>query len=155
MSIKYIPVFAAGSTKFFAATNRFMTTVMAQGVFDIIHPGHLQYFRASVKHGDRLVVVIARDSRIDKNTYFNEEERREMVSSLEIVDEAVLGSEEDIYETVREVDPDVITLGYDQKHSVEDVKKMAEGAVEHNVKVVRIDAEYPDYSSSDIRRLNR
>lgn len=147
--------FASGSTKFFAATNRVMVTVMAQGVFDILHPGHLQYLRSSRKHGDRLVVVIARDSRISKDTYFNEEERREMVAALEMVDEALLGSEDDIYETVREVKPEVITLGYDQEYSVEEVRKMAEGAVEQNVKVARIDAEYPDYSSSKIRQFKK
>ncbi len=125
---------------------------MAQGTFDILHPGHIHYLKESKALGDELVVVIARDSRAGekKDLYFSEDERREMVEALEAVDRAVLGSEGDIYSTVREVDPDVITLGYDQEHDEEEVKKMAEKATGHTVEVVRID-EKEEYSSSDIR----
>lgn len=130
-----------------------MKTVMAQGTFDILHPGHIHYLEKSKNLGDRLVVVIARDSRVaeKKDTYFSEDERREMVDALEAVDKAVLGSEGDIYSTVQEIDPDVITLGYDQDHSEEEVKKMAEDATGHEVEVERIEGK-GDYSSSNIRR---
>ncbi len=131
-----------------------MKTVMAQGVFDILHPGHLHYFQESKKKGDKLVVIIARDSRIDKDLYFGEEERREMVEALEVIDKAVLGSEGDIYSTVEEVDPDIITLGYDQKHDEEEVKEMAEKATGHEVAVERI-SQRKEYSSSNIRNFNR
>ncbi len=127
-------------------------TVMAQGVFDILHPGHLHYLRESSKLGDKLVVVLARDSRIDKKTYFNEKERLEMIQGLEVVDEALLGSEGDIYSTVQEIDPDIITLGYDQNHSEKKVKKMAEKATDHDVEVIRI-KEKPGYSSTKIREF--
>ena len=129
-----------------------MKKVMAQGTFDILHPGHLYYFNQSSSLGDELTVVISRDSRIadKKNTYFDENDRKKMVDALEMVERAVLGSEGDIYSTVREVDPDVITLGYDQPHEVEKVKQMAEEATGHEVKVVRVEAKEP-YSSSKIR----
>ena len=129
-----------------------MKTVMAQGTFDILHPGHLHYFRKSSELGDKLIVVISRDSRISgrKETFFDEDERREMVEALEAVDKALLGSEGDIYETVNQVDPDVITLGYDQDHKEEKVKEMAEEATGHGVDVKRI-GERGNYSSSKIR----
>jgi FAD synthetase len=129
-----------------------MTRVMAQGVFDILHPGHLHYLKESKKLGDTLVVVIARDSRVvgRKELAFNEDDRQEMVDALELVDEAVLGSEEDIYDTVKRVAPDVITLGYDQAHDEEKVKEMAETVLDHKVEVVRI-SEREGYSSSSIR----
>ncbi len=127
-----------------------MTTVMAQGVFDILHPGHLYYLEKSAELGKRLVVVIARDSRVDKDIYFDEDERRKMVDALEMVDEAVLGSKGEIYSTVEEIDPDVITLGHDQGHGEDEVEGMAEKATGHPVEVVRID-EKGSYSSSDIR----
>jgi len=41
-----------------------MTKVMAQGTFDILHPGHLHYFNESAEKGEELVVVISRDSRV-------------------------------------------------------------------------------------------
>jgi FAD synthetase len=126
--------------------------VMAQGTFDVLHPGHLHYFEKSAELGEELVVVIARDSRVEerKDLYFTEEERKEMVQGLEVVDEAVLGSEGDIYSTVSRIDPDVITLGYDQSHNEEDVREMAEEATGHSVDALRIDGK-EGYSSSDIK----
>ena len=129
-----------------------MKTVMAQGTFDVIHPGHLHYLKESAELGDRLVVVVARDSRVSerKQLIFSEEERRQIIEALEAVDEAVLGAEGDIYSTVRQVDPDVITLGYDQGHDEEEVRKMAEEATGHRVEVRRISG-LEDYSSSDLK----
>lgn len=128
-----------------------MKTVMAQGVFDLLHPGHLHYLRESREKGDRLIVVIARDSRIEKDLYFDEEERKEMIEALEVVNEALLGSEESIYDTVKKVNPDVITLGYDQPFDEKEVSEMAEQALGEKVEVTRI-GEKPDYSSTSIRK---
>ena len=130
-----------------------MTVVMAQGTFDVLHPGHVKYLEESAKKGDELVVVIARDSRVKekKDLAFNEEERRKIVESLEAVDKAILGSEEDIYSTVKKVSPDLITLGHDQHHSEEDVKNLAEKALDTEVKVERIE-ESTEHSSSNIKQ---
>ena len=129
-----------------------MVKVMAQGTFDILHPGHLHYLRKSKELGDKLVVVIARDSRVKekKGLYFNEEERKKMVEALDPVDKAVLGSKGDIYSTVKEIDPEIITLGYDQNHDEEKVEKMAKKATDHEVNVERISG-LKEYSSSNIR----
>ncbi|MFB6144577.1 MAG: adenylyltransferase/cytidyltransferase family protein [Candidatus Nanohaloarchaea archaeon] len=127
-----------------------MRRVMAQGVFDILHPGHLHYLEESRALGDELVVIVARDSNTDKQLHFGEEERLELVSALGVVDKAVLGSEDDIYSTVEKIDPDVITLGYDQDHSEDEVKNLAENATGHGVKVERISSR-GDYSSRNIR----
>jgi len=130
-----------------------MKTVMAQGTFDVLHPGHIHYLENSKELGDNLVVVVARDSRHDdRGLYFDEDERKEMLNALEVVDEAILGSEGDIYGTVEDVDPDVITIGQDQSHSVEEVKELAEKATGHKVEVERI-SEKGDYSSSDIKQV--
>lgn len=128
-----------------------MKTVMAQGTFDILHPGHLYYLKESKKEGDKLVVVIARDSRVNgKELFFSEDERQEMVDSLDLVDRAILGSEGDIYSTVEKINPDVVTLGYDQDHDLEEVKELAEEATGHEVEVTKI-GQKEGYSSSDIR----
>jgi len=129
-----------------------MVKVMAQGVFDILHPGHLHYLEKSAELGDSLTVVIARDSRVKtrKQLVFSEDERQKIVGALEVVDEAILGVEGDIYETVEKVDPDVITLGYDQGHDAAEVEELAEEATGHDVEVVRI-GEKEGYSSSDFK----
>lgn len=129
-----------------------MKIVMAQGTFDVLHPGHIHYLEESAELGDELIVVVARDCRVSdrKELVFDEDERREVLEALEAVDRAVLGSEGDIYSTVEEVDPDVITLGYDQDHSEEEVREMAEDATGHKVEVERISGK-SDYSSSEIK----
>jgi FAD synthetase len=94
-----------------------MVRVMATGVFDLLHPGHLYFLTEAKKLGDELVVVVARDQtarRLKREPYVPEQLRREMVESLKPVDRAVLGSTTDIYSTVVELRPDIIALGYDQ-----------------------------------------
>jgi len=101
-----------------------MVKVMASGVFDILHLGHLHYLEESKKLGDELVVVIATDSTVRKLKHepiTNEFIRLEIVKSLKPVDNAVLGHEDDMYKIVEELKPDIITLGYDQKHDEEKI----------------------------------
>lgn len=128
---------------------------MAQGTFDILHPGHLHYLRESAALGDELVVVIARDDRIQerKDIYMDEESRRSVVAALEMVDEAVLGAEGDIFESVAELEPDIITLGHDQAYSIDALETELAEAGYGDIEVVRIGA-YEGAgatSSSDIK----
>lgn len=128
-----------------------MTRVMATGVFDILHPGHLHYLKESKKLGDELLVVIARDStarRNGKTPIFNENIRLQIVSELRVVDMAILGHEGDIMQTVRDNRPDIITLGHDQRF---DAGKLEQKCREIGVpaRVVRISAlSNSEYSSS-------
>ena len=122
-----------------------MTRVMAQGTFDILHPGHLHYLRESKKLGEELYVVIGRDSRMteQKNLIMHEEARRQVVAALKVVDKAVLGSEGSIFETINRIAPDIITLGHDQPFDVDELEMTL---VEHGhpgIRVVRIDAFEP------------
>ncbi|AAT43595.1 adenylyltransferase/cytidyltransferase family protein [Picrophilus oshimae] len=129
--------------------------IMATGVFDILHPGHIHYLSESKKLGDYLIVIIATDKTAGshgKKLIFNEEQRRFMVSQLRMVDEAIIGHEDDIFKTVYEVRPDIITLGYDQHFNDSEIEKKCRD-LGLNTRVVRIskyDGEIK--SSSDIRR---
>ncbi|MEK6984202.1 MAG: adenylyltransferase/cytidyltransferase family protein [Nanoarchaeota archaeon] len=107
-----------------------MKTIMCTGTFDIIHPGHLFYLSEAKKHGDKLIVVVARDETSKafkgKEPVHNERERLEAVRMLKIVDNAVLGKQGNIFDVINEIKPDVICLGYDQnvqKQQVEDELK--------------------------------
>jgi FAD synthetase len=119
--------------------------VLASGVFDLLHLGHVKFLEYAKKAGGenaKLVVIIARDSTVEKTKgrkpIMSEDQRRTLVESLKVVDEAVLGYENfDIGEVIENIKPDVIALGYDQ----EDMEKEVQNYVdEHkvNVKVVRI-----------------
>jgi FAD synthetase len=118
-----------------------MVRVMAQGVFDILHLGHLHYLVEAKRLGDELVVVVARDSTVRKLKHepvTPEEMRREMIEAMKPVDQAVLGDETDRYVTVEKVKPDIIAIGYDQEVDEEKLNKdLAERDMGH-IKVVRL-----------------
>ena len=133
-----------------------MTRVMATGVFDIIHLGHIHFLKESKKLGDELFVVVARDStaaRNGKNPIFSEGTRLQLVSELRMVDHAILGHEGDIFQTVTDIRPDVITLGFDQKFNTDSIVKRCH-EMGLNVRVERISRFESDtiQSSSQIRR---
>ncbi|MFQ6059761.1 MAG: adenylyltransferase/cytidyltransferase family protein [Thermoplasmata archaeon] len=101
-----------------------MVRVMASGVFDLIHLGHIHYLQEAKKLGDELIVVVARDSTVRREKHepiTPEEFRRELVESLKPVDRAVLGGEGDMFRIVEEIKPDIIALGYDQSHDAEKI----------------------------------
>ena len=129
--------------------------VLAGGVFDIIHPGHIHTLNAAKALGDVLIVAIATDKTAQKMKkrppLHNQELRRELVSYLSMVDRAVIGHEDDIFETVKEIQPSVIVLGYDQIHQE---KFIANGCKRINldVEIVRLQSQVPDLSSSEIEK---
>jgi FAD synthetase len=96
--------------------------VLASGVFDLLHLGHVQFLEEAKKAGGenaKLVVIIARDSTVEKmkgrKPIMSEDQRCTLVESLKVVDEAVLGYENlDIGEVIGKIKPNVIALGYDQ-----------------------------------------
>ncbi|MCS4540904.1 MAG: FAD synthase [Euryarchaeota archaeon] len=116
--------------------------VMASGVFDLLHTGHLFYLTECKKLGDELTVVIARDSTVKKlknrPPIIPETNRLQMVQALKPVDEAILGSETDPLETVEKIKPNIIALGPDQSWSETEleVKLKARGL---SPKIVRIE----------------
>lgn len=101
-----------------------MQKVICFGTFDVLHLGHLNYFQQAKEYGDYLIVVVARDKTkqdMNKKTHFNERERLKMVSDLKIVDEAVLGYEDNFFKIIKEKNPDIVCLGYDHKISVKEL----------------------------------
>lgn len=131
-----------------------ITVVFTGGVYDIIHPGHIYTLSSSKALGDVLVVSVARDVTVTKKRNSppinDENTRRHLVQSIRYVDAAILGSEKDIFETVQRVKPDIIVLGYDQKH---DSKQVEAESLKRGVKarVVRLDSPMPQLKSSNIK----
>ena len=129
--------------------------VLAGGVFDIIHPGHIHTLNAAKDLGDVLVVAIATDKTAQKMKkrppLHNQGLRCELVSCLSMVDKAVIGHEDDIFETVKEIKPSIIVLGYDQVHQE---KFIDEGCkrINLNVEIVRLQSPVPELSSSEIEK---
>ena len=98
---------------------------MATGTFDILHMGHIFYLKEAKKLGDTLAVVVATDSTVRKLKHepINPQEIRfNIIKELKIVDEAYIGYEDDIYEIVKEINPDIIALGFDQIHNENEIQ---------------------------------
>lgn len=95
-----------------------LTRVVAQGTFDLVHPGHVHYLEAAAGFGDELHVIVARRENVThkEKPVLPDRQRRDVVAAFGVVDEAHLGHREDIFVPVEEIDPDVIVLGYDQHH---------------------------------------
>ena len=129
--------------------------VLAGGVFDIIHPGHINTLNDAKKLGDVLVVVVATDKTAIKmkrrKPLHNAKLRQELVSSLTMVDLCIIGDEEDIFKTVDLVKPQIIVLGYDQAHQE---KFITDGCKKINldVRVARLESPIPETSSSTIEK---
>jgi FAD synthetase len=98
-----------------------MVRVMATGVFDLLHIGHIHFLTEARRLGDELVVVVARDStarRFKHEPIMGEASRVQLIASLKPVDRAILGHEGgSIYDILEEVQPDIIVLGFDQIHN--------------------------------------
>ncbi len=135
------------------AGRKCIVVVFTGGVFDIIHPGHIYTLSSAKNLGDVLVVTVATDKTVKKmkgHAPLNGEAKRvELVAALRIVDLALLGSETDMLEVVERVRPDVIALGYDQKHDIDDLTLEASSRGLH-IKVVRFDTPMPGIKSSKI-----
>ena len=132
-----------------------LKVVLVGGVFDLIHPGHIHTLKAAKAQGDVLVVVVARTStalniKKDRRIYHNEVLRKELVSSLNLVDLAVIGKEGTLYDTVEYVKPNIIALGYDQAHSEKDIAENCQNR-NLNIRVIRLNTPIPTTKSSKIK----
>ena len=129
--------------------------VLAGGVFDIIHPGHIYTLNAAKALGDVLVVVVATDNTSEKmkkrKPLHTQEQRQELVNSLSMVDLCLVGQEDDIFKTVNRVRPEIIALGYDQIHQekfiIDGCKK-----IDLEAQVARLESPIPESSSSKIQK---
>tara|TARA_B100000676_G_scaffold178472_1_gene175260 strand:- start:603 stop:1100 length:498 start_codon:yes stop_codon:yes gene_type:complete len=117
-----------------------MTRVMAVGIFDLLHAGHLHYVEQAKSLGEELVVVIAHDETVRKQKHepvTGQDLRRRMVEGLKPVDKAIIGNPPGvpIFEILKQIDPDLIALGYDQKHSIDAIR---EGLDQHGFEHVEV-----------------
>jgi len=122
------------------------TVVIASGVFDLLHLGHVKFLEEAKRAGGKnaeLIVIIARDNTVEhvkgKKPIVPEDQRRALVESLKVVDMAILGLETlDVHQVITKITPDIIALGYDQKQMLHDVETYLKANNTLPVKIVKI-----------------
>jgi len=103
--------------------------VVAQGTFDIVHPGHVHYLCEAASHGDELHVIVARRRNVSHKDppVLPDRQRCDVVAALDPVDHAHLGHPRDFLVPIEEIDPAVIVLGHDQHHDADAVRDALAG----------------------------
>jgi len=137
--------------------------VLASGTFDLLHLGHVRFLEEAKKSGGEnaeLVVIVARDSTVKarkgKKPIMPEDQRRALVESLRIVDEAILGWEDfSIEKVIERIKPDIIAVGHDQDGIEKEVQKaIKEKKISIEIaKIGRFGKRELDSSSKIVRKI--
>lgn len=133
-----------------------MKKVMVFGTFDVLHKGHLNFFKQAKKYGDYLIVAVARDDIVKKvkgkKPKHNEKQRLNKIQKLDIVDKAVLGMKKDKYKNIEKYKPDIICLGYDQTAFTDKLKQELKKR-KLKTKIIRLKPYKPHkYKSSKLKK---
>ena len=127
------------------------TIVFTNGVFDLMHPGHLRYLRAARALGDALIVGVNSDrsTRANKGPerpITPENERSELLAALACVDGTVIFDEETPRDLIAALQPDVLVKGADWAEDAIVGRDIVEA---RGGRVVRMNLE-PGYSTTRI-----
>jgi D-beta-D-heptose 7-phosphate kinase/D-beta-D-heptose 1-phosphate adenosyltransferase len=92
--------------------------VFTNGVFDLLHPGHVRYLRAARAHGDLLIVGLNSDASVRRNKgperpVNPEQERAEVLAALDCVDAVSIFDDDTPADIIRRVQPDILVKGAD------------------------------------------
>lgn len=128
------------------------TRIMVFGTFDILHPGHLHFFKQAraLAKNPYLIVSIARDINVKrikgKLPLHNERQRAALVKYSGLADKVVLGDVQGYMRHIIKQQPAIILLGYDQKAYTENLKE----SLSSNVVVSRARAYRPGLHKTSI-----
>jgi rfaE bifunctional protein nucleotidyltransferase chain/domain len=94
------------------------TVVFTNGVYDLLHPGHVRYLQAARALGDALIVGVNSDRSVRANKGHGrpvnpETERAEVIAALSCVDAAIVFDEDTPYEIITRLQPDILVKGAD------------------------------------------
>lgn len=125
--------------------------VFTNGVFDLVHPGHVRYLRDAKALGDVLIVAVnsdrsARANKGPDRPVNPEHERAEVLAALGVVDAVVIFDEDTPFDIVARVQPDVLVKGADWGANNIVGRDIVEG---RGGRVVRMDLA-PGFSTSKL-----
>lgn len=107
-------------------SNKKGKVVFTNGVFDILHPGHIQVLKLAKSLGGKLVVGINSDRAVkllkgEDRPVNNELVRKTLLESLSCVDEVVIFDDIKTYDIIRQIKPDIVVKG-EEGYTLEEVR---------------------------------
>lgn len=124
--------------------------ILVAGTFDLIHAGHIYLINEAAKLGDVYVIVATDRNRelfSGESPIIPQEQRLEIIKNIKNVKEARLGrSDNDTLKTVKEIQPDIILLGPDQKYSVKILSQGLKELGQEHIEVRRLEKYYDKYN---------
>jgi rfaE bifunctional protein nucleotidyltransferase chain/domain len=129
--------------------------VFTNGVFDLLHPGHVRYLEEARRQGDVLIVGVNSDRSVRANKGPHrplnpDRERAEVLLSLSCVDAAVLFDEDTPHQLIEAIQPDVLVKGADWSPTEIVGRAIVEA---RGGRVVRVDLAQGYSTSELIRRV--
>lgn len=97
------------------------TVVFTNGVFDLLHPGHVRYLQQARALGDVLIMAVNSDASVRRNKgperpITREDERAEVLAALGCVDAVTIFDEDTPFTVISEIQPDILVKGADWAH---------------------------------------
>ena len=133
--------------------------VLCHGVFDLLHIGHLEYFRQAKAAGDILIVSVTTNKYVNKapgSPHFNTKQRMSLLSSLSIIDYVLASDSETAENVIKVIKPNIYYKGPDYKNNEKDItnniKKEINITKKFSGKVLY--SSGPTYSSSSLLNKN-
>lgn len=131
--------------------NEGLKVVFTNGVFDILHRGHVEYLEEARKAGDKLIVGVNSNSSVkrikgEKRPIVDEFDRAIVISKLKSVDCVLIFNEDTPLEIITKLIPDILVKGEDWKIDL----IVGKDVVEKNGGLVKTISFVPNHSSSSI-----
>ena len=138
-----------------AARQAGRVVVFTNGVFDLLHPGHVRYLKQARAQGDLLVIGVNADASVRRNKgperpITPERERAEVLAALECVDAVTIFDEDTPLAIISELQPDVLVKGADWAHDAIVGRDVVEA---RGGRVVRIPVEQGHSTTSIVGRI--
>jgi len=133
--------------------------ILVHGVFDLIHPGHLSYFKEAKSYGDILVASLTADKFVKKGfnkPYFDEQERSKFLSHINILDYIFINNSISAVPVIKNLKPNFYVKGFDYKKKEGDVAGNLNVEKKETIKIggKLVTTTGKTYSSTKLLNLN-
>ena len=124
------------------------TVVATKGVFDLLHPGHMEYLEEASELGDALVIALNSDASVkllkgSQRPIISELERAYMLAALEYVDKVIIFEETEALDTLLIINPDIYVKGGD--YNIETINQKERHALQArgvNIRILKYKADF-------------